>query len=132
MNVHTSRLAAFPSEIQLHNYWNAAVAYRLTAIDAATGTVIGAITVNAGPNASYSIPESAIETQLNFTPTAAQTHINIFATDPTGAPPYEVLGQTITNTTLSAQINMSTACAVNSLSGGTSSDPFSGGGLNGY
>ena len=132
-NVHTSRLAAFPSEVQIHNFWNAAVTYRVTAIDSTTGTVLGAVNVNTQANASYVIPESQLESQLNFTPSASQTHINLFVTDPTGAPPYEVLGQTITNTALSAQINMTTACAVNALSSMQSSDPGGGGGgLNGY
>jgi hypothetical protein len=130
INVHTSRLSAYPSRIQIHNYWNAAVTYRVTIIDAVTGAVINAFNVATAANASYDIPMSQVESQINFVPTAAQNHVNVFVTDPSGAPPYEVLGHTIMNSALGASLNLSTACAVNALSSSPSSS--GGPGLNGY
>ena len=127
-NVHTSMIPDYPSQIELHNFWNAAVTYRLTAVDATTGAVINAMNLATAPNASYAIPFTSMQTSLNFQPTASQFHVNLIVTDPSGAPPYVMLGQSIVNSQLAANISMSTACAVNN-----SSSSYSGGpGLNGY
>jgi hypothetical protein len=128
-NVHTSRISTYPAQIELHNYWNAAVTYRLTAIDSVTGAVLGAINVPTAPNASYLIPMSSLETQMAWTPTANQFHVNIVVTDPAGGTPYVTLGQSIINESLAANISMGTTCAVNNSSASSYSG---GGGLNGY
>lgn len=130
VNVHTTRLAAFPSKFLIHNYWNAPVTYRVTAIDSVTGTVINAINMQTAANASYEVPVSQLQTQLNFTPAVGQNHINLFVTDPTGAPPYEVIGHSVFNQGLSADLNLTTVCAVNGTTSTTMSSE--GPGLNGY
>jgi hypothetical protein len=127
-NVHTSLIADYPAQIELHNFWNAAVTYRMTAIDSNTGTVLGAINVPTQPNASYSIPMSSIQSQLGWTPSSSQFHVNLVVTDPAGGPPYNMLGQSIVNQSLAANISMSTMCAVNAASTEYSGGP----GLNGY
>jgi hypothetical protein len=130
-NVHTSRLASYPSEVTLHNYWNAPVTYRVTVIDNNTGAVLGTpVNIQTAANASYAMPMSFFEAQAGVTPNASQSHVNLFVTDPTGGPAYNVLGQGIVNQASNAQINMSTVCAVNAAlnSGGG----IGGGGLNGY
>jgi hypothetical protein len=130
-NVHTSRMTGYPSQIELHNYWNAAVTYRLTMIDSVAGAALNnpSINVVAQPNATYRIPMTDIEAQLNWTPGANQFHVNLVVTDTSGGPPYNMLGQSIVNQTLGANISMSTTCAVNNPSSST----YSGGpGLNGY
>ena len=128
-NVHTSRLSAFPSTITLSNYWNGPVTYRLTVRDAVTGGMIGQVNVQAAANATYAIPESQLESQIPFTPTSSQSHVNVFIVDASGSAPNAVSGVSITNNTLAAEINMSTACAINALpSSGTGGD----GGFSGY
>jgi len=127
-NVHSTVLANYPSTISLHNFWNAPVMYRLTMIAARTGTVLGQMDLNTAANASYDIPVAAFEAQIGFTPASNQEHLNIFITDPTGAPPADLAGQAIVNNALAAQINMSTTCAVNPPPAATTGT----GGLNGY
>ncbi|MSO73127.1 MAG: hypothetical protein EXQ84_05900 [Rhodospirillaceae bacterium] len=115
INVHTSSLAGnqFPSQIDIHNYFNAAINYKFTIADAANGTVVGQTNVATAPNTSYSMPFSFFENAINWHPTSAQPHANIIVTDPSGAAPAVVLGLSITNNQLTAKINMTTACSVN-------------------
>lgn len=128
INVHTSRIAEYPSQVEIHNFWNVAVTYRVTLLDSDTGTVRGTVNVLTAPNASYSIPMASLESQSGWSPTASQFHANLVVTDPSGGPPYNMLGQSIINQQLAASINMSTTCAVNS-----STSTYAGGpGLNGY
>lgn len=125
-NVHTTRLAAFPSQVEIHNYFNASTQFRLSVISARTGDVRGQMNVTLAANESRSLSMASIESSVNWQPTAEESHANIVVTDPTGAAPTVLLGQSIVNQSLSANISMSTACAVNppSSSGG-------GGGLGG-
>ena len=74
------------------------------------------------------IPVASFQSQIGFTPASNQEHLNIFITDPSGAPPTDLAGQSIINNALAAQINMSTACAVNAQAPTTTGS----GGLNGY
>jgi len=128
-NVHTSRLSGYPSQIELHNFWNAAVTYRVTVIDNNTGAVIGQVNVQTAANASYAMPFSFFEEQIPWQPTADQRHANIVVTDISGAVPNVVVGQSIINQGLNATINMSTACAVNAVSGNGDGGGFGGGGI---
>jgi hypothetical protein len=114
-SVHTSRLAAagYPSSIELHNFANTAKTYRISVKDEATGTAVGETDVTAQANASYTIPWSQIESAIRWTPTSDQIRANIFVTDPSGASPAILLGQTINNDTLRVTLNMTTMCAVN-------------------
>jgi hypothetical protein len=129
-NVHTSTLAAnaYPSQIDIHNFFNASVNYRFTIIEAATGNVVSQTNVATAANTSYSMPFSFFENAINWQPTASQVHANIVVTDPSGAAPSVVLAQSINNTALSANINMTTACAVNAPSS-SSGGGFGGGGI---
>ena len=133
-NIHTSKIPTYPSQIEIHNYWNAAVAYRVTLVDSEAGTAsgnpLGTISVETAPNASYSMPFSFFESKLATPLSATQVHVNMIVTDPSGAPPYEVMGQSIVNQQLGANINMSTICSVNPVN--TSSTTTEGPGLNGY
>ena len=128
-SVHTSRLstAGYPSQIELHNFANAAVTYRFYVRDEASGTLLGQMDFPTRANASYTIPWSQIESTIGFAPTADQIRANLIVTDPSGAPPAILLGQTVVNNTLGVSINMTSACAINK--GVTAGD--SGGGLPG-
>ncbi len=129
LNVTTSVPTAYPSTVQIHNVWNAAVTYRFTVVAANDGAIKGSVNVQTAANASYSMPFTFFQNSVTWTPTASQIYANLIVTDVSGAAPSEILGQSIVNQTLSAEINMTTACAVNAAaaSGGVAD-----GGLNGY
>jgi hypothetical protein len=114
-SIHTSRLASagYPSQIELHNFANAPVTYRFFIRDEASGTLVGQMDFPTRANASYTIPWSQIESTIGFNPTTDQIRANMIVTDPSGAPPQILLGQTIVNNTLGVSLNMTTACAVN-------------------
>lgn len=130
-SIHTSRLAAagYPAQIELHNFANAAVTYRFFIRDEATGNLINSMDFPTRANASYTIPWSQIESQIGFSPSADQIRANMIVTDPSGAPPQILIGQTIVNNAVSVSINMTSTCAVNKPT--TSSGSGDGGGLPG-
>ena len=130
-SIHTSRLASagYPSQIELHNYANAPITYRFFIRDEATGMLINQMDFPTRANASYTIPWSQIESQIGFNPTAEQIRANLIVTDPSGAPPQILLGQTIVNQTLGVSLNMTTACAVNKPASSGDSGGLPGGGI---
>lgn len=130
-SVHTSRLAAvgYESRIELHNYSNAATTYRFYVRDEATGTLLGQMDFQTRANASYTIPWSQIQSQIGFNPTESQIRANLIVTEPSGAPPQILLGQTIINSTLGVSINMTTACAVNKPASSGDGGGLPGGGI---
>jgi hypothetical protein len=112
-NVHTSRLADYPSQVLIHNYWDLPIIYRVSVIDAVTGGVIGTVDIATAANASYTFPFSFFEERLGWVPTASQFHANlIFKQVGDGFPPVNV-GQSIRNQALGADINMGLVCSVN-------------------
>ncbi|MGE4063049.1 MAG: hypothetical protein AB7E79_06745 [Rhodospirillaceae bacterium] len=131
LSIHTSRLAAqgYPSQVELHNYANAAVTYRFFVRDAVTGSLLGQMDFAAQANASYTIPMSQIESTIGFNPSESQVHVNLIVTDPTGSPPQVLLSQTIVNNTLNVTLNMTTACAVNAPATGGDGGGLPGGGI---
>ncbi len=50
MNVHTSEISAYPSEIFLHNYASFSISYRGDVFRANNGLYIGSFYFNLGPN----------------------------------------------------------------------------------
>ncbi|MCA0200619.1 MAG: hypothetical protein LCH56_07220 [Proteobacteria bacterium] len=114
-HVHTSQLAAqgYPSAIELHNFAGTAVTYRFTVIEASSGNVVGEMNFPTRANASYTIPWSDIEGQINWAPTSSQIYANIVVSDVAGAAPAVLLGQTVINDRLNATLNVTTMCAVN-------------------
>jgi hypothetical protein len=114
-HVHTSQLAAqgYPSAIELHNFANAATTYRFTIIESTSGNIVGEINFPTRANASYTIPWSDIEAQINWNPTSSQIYANIVVSDVSGAAPAVLLGQTVINDRLGATLNVTTMCAVN-------------------
>jgi len=81
-------LAAYPSQIYLHNYANTALTYRVTVYDARTGSSVGTTTIPVGANATVSMPFTEFEQLLKWTPNANQQHanMNFEAVGPTVAP----------------------------------------------
>lgn len=124
-NVHTDKLAAFPAEIDIHNYWNAASTFGVYVYDAGTadgatgairtdaGTLVGSKQYTIGANASLNLDFAKIEQDIGWATNASQFHANVIVTDITNQAPVEVINVAIVNTKLGGTINMSTTCAVN-------------------
>lgn len=112
-NVHTSVLAGYPSQVVIHNYWDAPITYRLTVTDSATGTQVGTMTLPMGINSTVTLPFSAIEQQIGWKPTASQFHANVLVTEVGNGYAPAIIGQNIRNQGLGADINMSLVCAIN-------------------
>ncbi len=114
INVHTSALSAYPTQVTIHNYQNAAVEYGVTVIDARDGNAIGDVNIKLAANASYTVPFSWFETQLEFKPTSSQAHVNLkfYAVDDQGGPS-AVVSQAIYNQKLAAYVGMTLFCSIN-------------------
>jgi hypothetical protein len=128
-NVHTTTLSDYPSQVYIHNYWNASVTYKITVIEAATGTIKGQIQQTIGANSTYSTSMAALQTAVGWSPISSEFHANLIVSDTTGGVPYAMVTQQIVNNKLGGSIDMSEACAVNPPQ---PSSAAPGGGLNGY
>ncbi|MDX2223357.1 MAG: hypothetical protein SFV21_11435 [Rhodospirillaceae bacterium] len=109
-NVHTTRLAAFPMRLFVHNFNNVGGNFRITAFDAVTGGKINDTVVTVAANETLTMLVSALETALNFTPTASQLHLNILVEAADGGTSNAVATAAVFNSTLNALIGMSTVC----------------------
>ena len=125
-NLHTTALAknTYPTEIDIHNYWNAAITYGVYVYDAGTadssgviragsGALVGSKTYMVFANSSKALSMSQIQSDIGWTPAANQLHANVIVTDVANQAPVEVLGAAIVNSNLGGAVNMSEACAVN-------------------
>jgi hypothetical protein len=114
INVYTTAVPLYPSQINLVNY-KAAATYTVTITDAATGQVLGQIGVNLDANAIYSVPFSYFEQQINWTPSSSQYNANMFVEPPSGQPYQLVVSQLIYNSQFGSYVNMSAFCAINQI-----------------
>ena len=128
-NVHTSLLAAWPSQVEIHNFWNASVTYLVSVIEAVSGDVMGQVNVQMDANSSYSMPFTFFEDSVGWEPASGELHANLVVSDPTGASPNIVLGHFILNNAFNASLNMSMACAVNEVEDDPLGGGFGGGGF---
>lgn len=118
VNVHTPAISQYPSLIQIHNTRNVALNMKLTFTDAETGNFIRstpeasqyALTVAANASAVLSVP--TVLQDLGFTPQTSQYHVNVQATDAGGGNADMTLAHIVRNQVLSADLNMTAACAV--------------------
>ena len=122
-NVHTSRLATYPAQISIHNYYNAPVSYRVQVFDSATGVFIGNVPFQTAANSTYLIPESYFEQQLGWTPASNQSHINLrFTAEGIDQAPV-IVSNLILSQQLKTYVNMSSACSINDNNGICIRDP---------
>jgi V8-like Glu-specific endopeptidase len=78
MNVHTSRLAAYPSFILFHNTGTTAAEPTFRVYDAVTGSLIGSVKSELiQPDSSGLYAMASIETTLRFVPSETQLHVNV-------------------------------------------------------
>ena len=114
INVHTSRIPAYPGIIFLHNYAAFPVTYLASVFDSVNGSYLGAVYFNMGANETHSINFSDLEFTLGFSPSPSQYHANIlFQALDTGGQYYAIAAHAINNLQLNALTNMSVGCAVN-------------------
>jgi hypothetical protein len=113
-NVHTSRLAAYPSTVFIHNYSSTQQTIQVDVYEARFGGYKGTISLTAAANGTYGLPFSWFEQQANWQPSSTEMHANLnFRSGSGGGPLTAVVGQAIFNQGLSAYINMTTFCAIN-------------------
>ncbi len=124
-NLHTDRLAAgYPSEINIHNYWNAAVTYGVFVYDAGSadnagairagaGAMMGSKTYTVGANSTLNLTFVQLQQAIGWSTSDNQLHANIIITETSNQAPAEVLTSFIVNKALGGAVNMSSACAVN-------------------
>jgi len=116
-NVHTSSLAsgAYPSAVSIHNYSSGSTTVTIAVNNSATGVSFGQFNRTIAANATIVLSASDIETQLNFTPTSTEPHINVVITKSGGGVAPVKVTHTIVNAQLGGEINMTEACAVNAV-----------------
>jgi hypothetical protein len=137
-NVHTSRLGSYPSVLYFFNYSSSPVTDTINVYDAGivnsdgrtlsstAGNSVGSTTVQIPANTTVTKNFTDIETAIHWTPSASQLHANVIVNNATG-PANVIVGQSIHNATLGGDLNMTTACAVNSVTTGGSSGGNNGG-----
>ena len=145
-NLHTSgppSLTNYPIQVEIHNYWNAAVSYGVYVYDAGTADAAGTIRAGSGAvvgtklytvsaNASLSLSFSQIQQDIGWTPNpATQLHANMIVTEAGNHAPTEVLSAVVVNNQLGGTANMSFACAVNAPPPPSTGGGSIGGGISG-
>ena len=114
VNVHTSRIPAYPGIIFLHNYASFPVSYRVDIFNARTGAYLGNVFFNLGANDTGSEEFSQTEKTLGWTPGPNDYHVNmVFSPSVSGATYYGLGASAINNLQLNSLTNMSVACIVN-------------------
>ncbi len=114
LNVHAanSGMSNWPSTVVIHNFWNAATTYKLTVVDADTGSTVGTMNQLIAANSTAALTMQSIQSTLGKTP--PNNGVNIFVTDPTGAQPNASATHITSNGTLTnSTFNLTLACAVN-------------------
>lgn len=113
LNVHTTKLAGWPSKVQIYNSGSAAANFQVSAVDVDTGVQIGnAATIAVGANEAKSMTMAALQTAMAIA-NPAVNQVNIIVTDPSASTLGAVLGHQVTNAALSADFNLTTVCAAN-------------------
>ncbi len=146
-NLHTTQVNAnYPMQIDIHNYWNAAVTYGVYAYDAGTadsatgavragsGAQVGSKTYTIAANSSLSMSVSKLQQDIGWTPTSSQLHANIIVTEIANQAPAEVLTAVVVNNSsaLAGTTNMSFACSVNAPPASTTGGTIGGGDSGAY
>ncbi len=143
-NLHTSKIntATYPMQVDIHNYWNAAVTYGVYVYDAGTadattgairdgsGVMVGSKSYTIPANSSLSMSVSKLQQDIGWAPNDTQLHANIIVTELNNQAPAELLTAVVVNNspTLSGTTNMSFACSVNAPPAATTGGTIGGGG----
>jgi hypothetical protein len=80
-NVHTTRIANYPSTLYITNDRNATKSVTITAYDAATGISVGSAEMGSiGPFATMIVPVDQLQLALGWAPSVTQLHLNVEVT----------------------------------------------------
>lgn len=113
VNLHTSILGAYPSEVHVHNPGASAATYGVLATDGRTGARIGTVTITVPAKSSRVFSMSYFQAALNWTPSSAQQHANLYFSPAAGAEFKAALTSFVYNQALSTYVNMTQACVIN-------------------
>jgi hypothetical protein len=105
----------YPSILVLHNYGPTASTITLAAYDSVTGTSVGQVNQTIAANGTLTLPVAQLESLINFLPNSTQFHINIVVSNAAGGELPVRVTQAIRNAQFGGDINMSGACAINSV-----------------
>lgn len=146
-NLHTNLISTttYPMQVDIHNYWNAAVTYGVYVYDAGTADATGAVRAGSGAmvgskqytiaaNSSLSMSMSKLQQDIGWTATGSQLHANIIVTEVANQAPAELLTAVVVNNSpsLSGTTNMSFACSVNAPPAATTGGTIGGGDSGAY
>ncbi len=113
VNLHTSALGAYPSEVHVHNPGAAAATYSVLMTDALTGVSVGTVMITVPANASRVFPMSYFQAALNWAPSSTQQHVNLSFSAAAGAEFKAALSSFVYNQALGTYVNMTQACVIN-------------------
>ena len=117
VNVHSSRLEGYPSQVVIHNTGTTATTFALAIGDAADGQALGTYpTASIPPNGELVLPMSTIETASGIVPTGSVLHYVVTLQGASAG----YLQHRVTNQQAGVVTDMNTVCA---FSGGSSSTP---------
>jgi hypothetical protein len=126
-NLHTAVpiFTNYPTQVDIHNYWNAPANYGVYVYDAGTadnsgvirsgsGSMMGSRVYRVGANSSISLSMAQIQQDIGWSATPnVQLHANLIVTEVTNQAPAETVGVVIVTKQLGGSVNMSNTCAVN-------------------
>lgn len=113
INVHTTRLVAYPSTVMMHHWGLTAAVYRADVYEAGTGAYKGGFNFNMAANETFSTDWSWYQDTVRWSPTAAEMHANIIFSRADGGAYQAVVGQAIANRQFGTLVNMTQACGIN-------------------
>ena len=117
INVHTTRIAEYTSNVVIHNFGDADATYDVDVYKAETGESVGRVSVVIPANSTFEKPFSYFEDALAFTPDASVLHVNLEIFPRSGASSV-LLQHIVFNARLSAYLNLTNFCTISpSLSG---------------
>lgn len=112
-NVHTTLLAAYPSQVVIHHYGSAPARYHAAVYDGRTGAFKGAFNFDMAANETYVAPMSWYQSNAGWTPSGAEYHANIFFSRDDNGTYQAIVGQAIVNDVLHSVVNMTQFCGIN-------------------
>ena len=118
LNTSSPYVAAYPSQLQIHNFAASTKNFNATVLDANYGLAQGnKVPITIGPNTSVILPFiSKLQQVAGWTPSSIDVFANVIITDNNADVPQALVGSIIDTSAKAgggANSNMSTICAVN-------------------
>lgn len=116
VNVHTSRLGSYPSQIGFINPDNRSRTLRGRVYDARTGASIGSFTQTASANGGKDDYFSDLESVMQFSPSSSQLHVNVEYEVADSLSFTSVVGHGVRQLSSGADFNLTQFCPIRSTS----------------